>query len=233
NNKTNYYVNYDNNLALTNRTITSPEYYNARSYTDYDDPAHGHYYGTIINGVLTASSVTVSQGGYLNLRAGASITLSPPFTASGTMQASIYRPEKNYEWEMSICSDGAPVGNAIPSGHREAAINETNYFSMEDYLASKALEKSDVVTSSLLEDAYPNPAAGTTSIPYKIAAEESVEIFILDANGNKVSTLVKKEKHPTGEYSVDYNTSLLSPGVYYYTLKTASYSKTKKLVIIK
>lgn len=232
NNKTDYYVNYDNNLSLTNRTITTPEYYNARGFKDYIDIPTGHN-GAYINGKMTVSNVTVNTGAYLDLRAGASITLSPPFTANGTMHASIYTPALNRDWEMTICSNGIIPNGTTPTGNRVTNGNGQNYFSMEEYTAAQAQETPPVITTNILEDAYPNPATNTTSIPYTISNEESVDLFIVDASGNKISSLVKKDAHPVGDFTVDYNTSLLTPGVYYYTLKTPSYSKTKKLVIIK
>ena len=218
NGKNNYYVNYDNNLSLTGpKLIGGPEYYNARSYKDLN--------GARVNGVVNATGVVVSNTGYLNIRAGSSINLKPPFLAQGKMDATIYQPTDNAAWEMTVCSDGTPVNNGTPNGHR--TTNRRDNFT-DDYTAS-----ANSTNQNNLGDSYPNPATNTTKISYTIGNEEAAELFITDATGSKVVSLVKKDLHSVGDFVVDYSTTELSAGIYYYTLKTSSYSKTKKLIIIK
>jgi hypothetical protein len=223
-----YYNNYDNNLTINSRVVTGPEYYTARSFTD--NSGYTGNKGAVYNGVITSTNVIVNTGAYLNLRAGSSITLSPPFIVNGTMDASIHSAVNNLDWEMSICSDGVPASGVSPSGHREANTNQQNYFSMSDYVANKPDTQIESIDN--LGDSYPNPTGSITKIPYTISMEESASIVLTDAKGATVATILKKDSHPIGTFTIEYNTSNLSPGIYYYTLKTPSSSQTKKLVVI-
>jgi hypothetical protein len=38
---------------------------------------------------------------------------------------------------------------------------------------------------------------------------------------------------PAGNYSIEFNASQLSSGVYYYTLRSGDFNATKKMVLIK
>jgi len=48
--------------------------------------------------------------------------------------------------------------------------------------------------------------------------------------GNEVVTLVRQN---AGVYSVEFDVSNYSNGVYFYTLEAASYSETRRLILIK
>ena len=85
---------------------------------------------------------------------------------------------------------------------------------------------------------YPNPFNPTTTIEYIIPAMNTnfasstfVSLTIFDCLGRKVKTLVNEEKAP-GNYSVKFDASGLSSGVYYYKLNSGIFSKTRKLVLL-
>ena len=59
-----------------------------------------------------------------------------------------------------------------------------------------------------------------------------VTIKVFDQLGKQVATLVNEEK-PAGNYSVNFNASKLSSGVYYYRMKAGSFVETKKLIPMK
>jgi len=50
--------------------------------------------------------------------------------------------------------------------------------------------------------------------------------------GQQVAILVNQNLQP-GTYEVNWNAADLTSGVYFYTLKTEEYSKTKKMLLIK
>jgi hypothetical protein len=50
--------------------------------------------------------------------------------------------------------------------------------------------------------------------------------------GKEIITLVNEEK-PAGRYQVTLDGSNLSSGVYYYQLKTETFTDTKKLLLLK
>jgi hypothetical protein len=50
--------------------------------------------------------------------------------------------------------------------------------------------------------------------------------------GQEVATLVN-EKREAGRYEVEFNTSTLPSGVYFYRLQTETFTETKKLLLLK
>ena len=50
--------------------------------------------------------------------------------------------------------------------------------------------------------------------------------------GNEIAILVNEEK-PVGSYEVEFNAAELTSGIYFYKLKTDSYSSTKKMLLVK
>jgi hypothetical protein len=79
---------------------------------------------------------------------------------------------------------------------------------------------------------YPNPFNPVTTITYQIPKEGLVTLKIYDILGKEVTTLINEEKQ-AGKYSIDFNASKLSSGVYLYELRSNEYKSTKKLLLMK
>ncbi len=79
---------------------------------------------------------------------------------------------------------------------------------------------------------YPNPFNPVTSIDYQVPVNSFVSLEVIDVLGNKVATLVNEMKN-TGNYTVQFDASSISSGVYYYKFAAGDYSIVKKLVILK
>ena len=87
------------------------------------------------------------------------------------------------------------------------------------------------LTYSLLQN-YPNPFNPSTVINYRIANAGNVTLKIYDILGREVATLINEEKL-AGSYSVTFNASSLSSGVYFYRMISGSYITTKKMLLLK
>lgn len=83
-----------------------------------------------------------------------------------------------------------------------------------------------------LEQNYPNPFNPTTKIIYSIPKESKVRLEIFDILGRQVETLVNNSQQ-AGSYSVDFNASKLTSGVYIYKLTTQDYVLSKKMLFMK
>ena len=83
-----------------------------------------------------------------------------------------------------------------------------------------------------LSQNYPNPFNPTTKINYQLSANGFVTLKILDVLGKEVTTLVNDEQL-TGTYSVDFDASNLSSGIYFYELRTGSFIQSKKMILLK
>jgi hypothetical protein len=83
-----------------------------------------------------------------------------------------------------------------------------------------------------LEQNYPNPFNPTTQINYAVPEQSDVRIEVYNVIGRRVATLVNREMAP-GNYTVNFDASSLSSGMYFYRLKAGSTLLTKKMTLIK
>jgi len=79
---------------------------------------------------------------------------------------------------------------------------------------------------------YPNPFNPTTQISYSLKENGFVTIKVYDILGKVVATLVNEIK-PAGVYTVDFDASTLSSGIYFYTIKTNKFFDKKKMILMK
>lgn len=79
---------------------------------------------------------------------------------------------------------------------------------------------------------YPNPFNPTTSIEYKVASKEYVRLKVYDVLGRKVATIVDKVMQP-GVYSVSWEASGVSTGIYFYRLEAGQSAIVKKMIVVK
>ncbi|HMQ79241.1 MAG TPA: T9SS type A sorting domain-containing protein [Ignavibacteria bacterium] len=84
-----------------------------------------------------------------------------------------------------------------------------------------------------LEQNYPNPFNPVTKIRFSVPKSANITLEVYDVTGRLVSTLVKNEAVTAGLKEVDFNAVNLPSGIYFYTLKTADFTETKKMVLVK
>ncbi|HEX2786790.1 MAG TPA: T9SS type A sorting domain-containing protein [Ignavibacteria bacterium] len=89
-----------------------------------------------------------------------------------------------------------------------------------------------VVNSFELYQNYPNPFNPSTTINYNLIKNGYVIIKVYNSSGQEVSTLTN-QFHKAGYYSVSFNASGLSSGVYFYKIFIDGFSETKSMVLIK
>jgi len=88
------------------------------------------------------------------------------------------------------------------------------------------------VTNFKLEQNYPNPFNPTTMINFSVPYSTFVNLKVYDAIGNEVVILVNENK-PVGTYTVSFNATGLSSGVYYYKLEAGNFGETKKMILLR
>ena len=81
-----------------------------------------------------------------------------------------------------------------------------------------------------LDQNFPNPFGRVTTIGYTIQERCFVTIKVYDILGNEVSALVNGIEQP-GSKSLQFERGNLADGIYYYQLKTESYTSTKKFIL--
>ncbi len=85
---------------------------------------------------------------------------------------------------------------------------------------------------TVLEQNYPNPFNPTSSIRYQIPDIRYVNLVVFDILGRAVATLVNERKE-SGTYTVKFDASGLSSGIYFYRLNAGSFVETRKMMVIK
>ncbi len=83
-----------------------------------------------------------------------------------------------------------------------------------------------------LEQNYPNPFNPSTVIQFSVPEQTHVTLTVYDLLGRKVMNLVDSD-FSAGNYSVTFDASGLSSGVYIYRLEAGSYISTKRFVYTK
>jgi hypothetical protein len=86
--------------------------------------------------------------------------------------------------------------------------------------------------SFTLEQNYPNPFNPTTNIRFTIAHSEFVSLKVFDLLGREVTTIVNEHLTP-GVYLKQWKASNFASGIYFYRLKADSFTKTKKLILLR
>ncbi|MCI0717124.1 MAG: T9SS type A sorting domain-containing protein [Chlorobi bacterium] len=83
-----------------------------------------------------------------------------------------------------------------------------------------------------LSQNYPNPFNPVTNIKFAIPNGGLVKIAVYDITGREVAALVNQSLN-AGSYTVDFDASSLSSGVYFYSISAGNFTDTKKMVLIK
>jgi len=87
-----------------------------------------------------------------------------------------------------------------------------------------------------LKQNYPNPFNPLTTIEYTVRPKNSVlkhiNLSIYNSLGEKVATLVNQKQSP-GNYKVKWDANTMPSGVYFYSLQSADFKQTKKMILIR
>jgi len=119
----------------------------------------------------------------------------------------------------------------------ESTSSDDNYisvfgkFDLEPERDKTKLEDLTLVTENSLDN-FPNPFNPSTIIQYQIIKGGFVSVKVYDNLGREVAVLVNKEQ-PSGKYSVNFDASKLSSGVYFYIINAKDFYKVKKMILLR
>jgi len=83
-----------------------------------------------------------------------------------------------------------------------------------------------------LDQNHPNPFSTTTTIGYSVPKTSLVNIIVYDLYGKEIKVLVNEEKDP-GRHEIVFDRKDFASGIYFYTLRTAGFTQSKKMIILK
>ena len=131
------------------------------------------------------------------------------FPAFDTTQSYCRYPDGTSGWQIS---------NSITRGLPNTITNVEDEFNL--------------ISEYRLNQNYPNPFNPSTTISFTIPMTSNVSLKIFNVLGKEVATLVNETKN-AGNYSINFNASGLSSGVYFYQFTTDNFTTTKKFTLMK
>uniref|UniRef100_A0A832G850 T9SS type A sorting domain-containing protein n=1 Tax=Ignavibacterium album TaxID=591197 RepID=A0A832G850_9BACT len=131
-------------------------------------------------------------------------------------------------------NDSTVIYVAIGFGEQESEMLTAlaNAQQLYDTLTSVIEEKFEIVYDFRLNQNYPNPFNPNTIISWNVPFDSYQTLKVYDVLGNEVASLVN-EYRTAGSYSINFNASNLSSGVYYYKLTAGKFSETKKMILMR
>ncbi|MDP3831725.1 MAG: T9SS type A sorting domain-containing protein, partial [Ignavibacteriaceae bacterium] len=137
-------------------------------------------------------------------------------------------------WRLIVRFPGI---NVIPTLGDTLTMKTIKGFSIFDTLKVMSIpvninDVESIPNDYSLSQNYPNPFNPITKINYTIPQTGLVTIKVFDILGKEITTLVNEEKK-SGNHKIEFNGSKLSSGIYFYQIKSGSFTATKKLVLLK
>jgi hypothetical protein len=90
----------------------------------------------------------------------------------------------------------------------------------------------NIVNDYKLSQNFPNPFNPATKINFALPKSGLVTLKVYNLIGQEVAALVNEVKN-AGTYSVDFNGSNLSSGIYFYKISVNDFNEVKKMMLIK
>ena len=215
-------------------TIQSLNTINISPTVTGDSLKFDHAYCTYTNGEIDRLEILTSNDGgavYSTL-----ILLEGGFSGplvTAPAQSSAFTPTSS-QW--------ASKKFALPAGTNKISFKAISAYGNNLYLDNICLISTTTGITNLntgivpdkfaLSQNYPNPFNPSTKINFSLPKQGFVTLKIYDVLGKEVKTLVNELKS-AGSYSVDFNASNLSSGVYFFRMESGGFNEIKRMMLIK
>lgn len=137
----------------------------------------------------------------------------------------------NGQGNSTVINHYSFIDRNVTYGNYSYRLKQTDYDGTYKYSSVVEAEVLLVNTFALLQN-YPNPFNPSTNIKYSIPSDEFVTLRVFDILGREVSTLVN-QKQSRGEYTINFDASKLSSGVYIYSITAGTFKATQKMLLTK
>ncbi|HMS34785.1 MAG TPA: C25 family cysteine peptidase [Ignavibacteria bacterium] len=130
----------------------------------------------------------------------------------------------NYSFNSSYLENGTPA-NLVVTGKNLIPYDG-------NMIITSVSENTQGPQDYTLSQNYPNPFNPVTHLEFGISNLEFVSLKVFDVLGNEIKTLVNEMKTP-GVYSVEFDGSKLSSGIYFYKISAGEFTEVKKMTLLK
>jgi hypothetical protein len=140
-------------------------------------------------------------------------------------------------WETTgIDVSGLTVGGEWGFTGVESQYNSTFQLLVaygEDIYGDTDIRQIDNTPSTFsLHPAYPNPFNPTTTLSWSLQESANVTLSVFDVRGREIATLAQGSS-PAGVFSMTWDASALSSGVYVIQLRSANQTAMQKVMLVK
>lgn len=120
----------------------------------------------------------------------------------------------------------------LNKGQYEYSIKQVDFNGNYEYFYLKDFVSISPPAKIFISQNYPNPFNPVTKIDFELSQREFVSLVIYDISGREVKTLVNEYKD-SGFYTVEFNATALSSGIYFYRFKAGDFIKTMRMIVLK
>ncbi len=129
------------------------------------------------------------------------------------------------------CDYSFKMGNNDDGSYQNSNLGIQDYIGINSEVVINPDNSLNIKNTTLYQN-QPNPFRYSTKFSYTIGTPGNVELIITTYTGQYVTTLVNQYQN-NGSYSIDWDTTDIAPGLYFYTLKVDGMEWVKKAIRIK
>lgn len=144
-------------------------------------------------------------------------------SSAGALKVKAFNLGEN-RYKITDAVNGILINRELKEGE-EITINESpdKLILVEENILPRTYE---------LSQNYPNPFNPVTTIRYQLPNAGNVRLMLYDVIGREIKMLVDEYKS-AGVYEVRFDASDLASGVYFYRIKSGTFSDLKKMILLK
>ncbi|ALI99446.1 T9SS type A sorting domain-containing protein [Rufibacter tibetensis] len=158
------------------------------------------------------------------------------WTSNWPSRGILVSKDKGATWARDMQNIGTPPFASSLHHFQFAESKHNRIYALQPYdnvVYSKILplgsdKPSDVLPFTL--EAFPNPFQGQLNLRFSVPAPSTVQLQVVDTKG---ATVYKQaHKASAGVNTLQLKSFLTSSGIYYVSIKTDTYHRTKKIVLL-
>ena len=138
-------------------------------------------------------------------------------------------------WNKTVIESDTQINDIVFTENKTGYLvtNRSIYKNTQFSITTSSEEETnEKATYFTLKQNYPNPFNPTTNIQFNLSESSNIELSVFNLLGRKVDVVYNGVKS-AGSHTLTFDASNLSGGIYFYELKTDSYTERKKMTLIK